>query len=105
MAEHPTIDQIDAIVADPNWLPYRIRDDSRTLELVRLSRGQLKDLFFLDKRSHPDRWSKVSREAPGVKMPVAAIVDSARAANFGPLPLHLPFSVLLFDLNVAGARY
>lgn len=77
MAENPTADQIGAIVADPNWLPYKIRDESRSLELVHLSREQLRDLFFLDKRSHPDRWNKISGDAPRVEMPVAAMADSA----------------------------
>lgn len=89
MAENLTADQIDAIIADPNWLPYKISDESRTLQLIHLSRDQLRNLYFLDKRSHPDRWIKVAGEASAVRMPVATIVERARAA--GSRPSHYIF--------------
>lgn len=77
MADNSTAEQIASIVADPNWLPYKVRDEGRSLELVHLSRKQLKDLFFLDKRSHPDRWNKISGDAPSVEIPVAAMAATA----------------------------
>ena len=80
MAENLTADQV---VADPAWLPYKVRDESRSLELVHLSRDQLKDLFFLDKRSHPDRWNNVSGDAPRVEVPVSAVADRASTAASG----------------------
>ena len=38
----------------------------------------------MDKRSAPGRWERVTGDAPQVKMPVAAVVDSARTADSGP---------------------
>lgn len=83
MAENPIADQVRAIVADPNWLPYKVRDEGQSLELIHLSRGQLRDLFFLDKRSHPDRWDKISGDAPSVQIPVTAILDGAGKVTSG----------------------
>lgn len=83
MGMNLSADQTCAIVADPSWLPYKVLDDSRRLELVHLSREQLRDLFFLDKRSHPDRWNKITADAPRVEMVVAAMAKSAGTRAFG----------------------
>ena len=84
MVENPSADQIDAIVADPAWLPYQLRDDWRTLKFVHLPRRKINDIAFLDKRAQPERWERLTADAPRVLMPVADIAESARRANSGP---------------------
>jgi len=83
MADSPSADQIDAIVADPAWLPYRVRDAGRTLDLIYLPRDELAKLNFIDRRSQPARWETVGEGAPRLLMPVAAIADQARTLNSG----------------------
>lgn len=71
----------DAICADPDWLPYRVRDQGRTLQLVRLSRDQLTDIFFVDERSQPNRWQRVTGNPPKVELPLASIAASMPTAG------------------------
>jgi len=82
--ESPAADQVDAIVADPAWLPYQLLDECRTLKFVHLPREKLKALPFHDKRALPDRWASVTGDEPRVKVPLSAVVERARTADSGP---------------------
>lgn len=77
-------DQINAVVADPAWLPYQLLDDCRTLKFVHLPRKTLNQLPFLDKRSQPWRWEPITANAPRVLVPVADVVEGVRRADVGP---------------------
>ena len=55
-------DQIDAILADPDWLPYRVLDDCKTLKLIHLPRDKLSDLSFIDGRAQSVHWRSVTGE-------------------------------------------
>lgn len=81
MADSPPADEIDAIVADPAWLPYRVRDEGRTLDLIYLPRDELAKLNFIDRRLQPARREMVGEGAPRLLMPVAAVAGQARAIN------------------------
>ena len=84
MAGDPNAEEIERSSTIRIGCPTRSETRCQTLELVHLSRDQLRDLYFVDKRSQPGRWDKVTGKAARVKMPVAAMVNRARAAASGP---------------------
>ncbi|HEY0132163.1 MAG TPA: hypothetical protein VGB57_12245 [Allosphingosinicella sp.] len=55
-----------AILADPAWLPHRVLDEGRTLQLVHLPRDEQRGLSFLDHRF-------VAEEIPRFELAVAEL--------------------------------
>jgi hypothetical protein len=63
-----------AILADPNWLPHRVLDEGRTLQLVRLPREERRKLPFLDHRYVPE-------EAPRAELAFAEVAGAGTPAE------------------------
>ena len=73
--------QIQAIAADPSWLPYRVRDGGRVLKFVHLPRAALGALSFIDNRAQIPRWKAVAENACRAELPVADIANCATIAS------------------------
>lgn len=64
----------EAILADPAWLPHRVLDEGRTLELVHLPRDEQRALPFLDQRFVPMAAPRIDlavSQAAGARKPPA----------------------------------
>jgi len=69
-------DDVAGFLADPEWLPHRVLDEGRLLQLVRLPRSEQRALSFVDKR-------KLSEDAPRVEVPVASVLELVGTAKAG----------------------
>lgn len=67
-------EEIAAILADPDWMPHRLRKRGRLLQLVHLPRAEQRALAFLDHRF-------ISDAAPRLELSVSDIPRAADAAR------------------------
>ncbi len=63
-----------AVLADPAWLPHRVLDEGRTLQLVRLPRDEQRRLPFLDERF-------VAAGAPRFELAIAELAEAEKPAT------------------------
>jgi len=84
MAANPSADEVDAIIADPDWLPYQVRDEGRTLKFINLPPDKVRELSFFDNRVQGGRWERVSGDAPRTNLALEAVAGSTRPMDSGP---------------------
>ncbi|HEX6377438.1 MAG TPA: hypothetical protein VFZ91_17170 [Allosphingosinicella sp.] len=94
----PGDSEIEALLADPAWLPHRVLDDGRLVQFVRLSREERRELPFLDERF-------VADAAPRLDLALDRIVAAGRAAERCHYVFHSAFcgsTLLARALDIEG---